>query len=374
MSLAKVICLTKNEYDLVEDFITFYGSIFGYDNIIIIDNGSDLQDVKDVYEKYTKRGVVVEYDKRPMTDMNKMITEKMSAYKGSAKFLLPIDTDEFIYLPNQTTFDPKKVLSYLESIPDNVSIIKYSKFMGSLVDPRDDGYSRNKYQHPARSIKRFFNQGWDKCIVRADKFVSISMGNHNAQVSGGDTITTDILGLLHFHKTGAKRDFERCVQSITGYRQFNVEMPIEIQVHIAPMYIENMGGHRVRKHIEFIRRMFAVNTFIEIVNRPPTMEETERFVKLINPYKIYAEIYKNAETLKQNTAEYQNYHEYLEDLVYHEEKDTNEDESVISQVSEYLASSVSVDAVSDIETLKRMVKELMEENKRLRTIDINKLL
>ena len=36
--LCKIITLSKNEYDLIEDFLLYYDSIVGIENIIIIDN------------------------------------------------------------------------------------------------------------------------------------------------------------------------------------------------------------------------------------------------------------------------------------------------------------------------------------------------
>jgi hypothetical protein len=366
-SLAKVFCLTKNEYDLIEDFIIFYASIFGYENIIIIDNGSDLKDVESIYETYKKKGVIIEVDNRSMSDMNTIIYDTIQKYKDETQFIIPVDTDEFIYLLNQDTFNIETVQTYLEELPENVSVVKYGKLMGSLADPNDEGYENNKYTKPVRSIKRFYNQDWDKCIARAETFISISMGNHKVEVTDGETITSDVLGLLHYHQTGSKRDFERCVQSVSGYRQFNVELPIEIQILIAPAFIEQVGGHRVRKHIEYLKRMFVVNSFIELLQRPPINEEVETYVKYNNPFYIFAEIYKNKEELKEIKPEYTNYQKHLEDLVYYQTKDIHENEVEITQLIKFFSEEDDVD-LDDVETMKALIKHLILENKRLKKL------
>ena len=47
----KIFTVTKDEYDLIQEFIDFYGYIFGYDNLIIIDNGSTNTSVLEYYNR-----------------------------------------------------------------------------------------------------------------------------------------------------------------------------------------------------------------------------------------------------------------------------------------------------------------------------------
>jgi hypothetical protein len=96
----KIFTVTKNEFDLINEFILYYGSIFGFENIIIIDNGSDDQRVLNTYEKYkTLFGITVYtelgYNKN---DQGNHFTKIMSIYKDSCDFLIGLDTDEFMAL------------------------------------------------------------------------------------------------------------------------------------------------------------------------------------------------------------------------------------------------------------------------------------
>jgi len=98
MSLAKIFCMTKNEYDLIEDFILYYGYLFGYDNIIIIDNNSTDERVINIYNKYKNMGITIYFENSYENDgQGNAFTKYMNLYKSSCKYLIGLDTDEFIF-------------------------------------------------------------------------------------------------------------------------------------------------------------------------------------------------------------------------------------------------------------------------------------
>jgi len=98
MTKIKVICVTKNEYDLIEHFIIYYGYLFGYNNVNIIDNISTDENVIKVYEKYIPLGINVFYE--PNYEYNGQadaFNKYMNLEKSKCDFLIGLDTDEFLF-------------------------------------------------------------------------------------------------------------------------------------------------------------------------------------------------------------------------------------------------------------------------------------
>ena len=290
-NLAKVLVLTKNEYDLIDDFLRFYSFIFGASNIVVIDNGSDDPRVLQTYETYTKLGVVIERDAdRGMMDMAQIMTDAMRRHASEATFLIPLDTDEFMFLPGRPDIrdivDARAAilehLRGLESAP-GVSILRYAKFLGSVADPGSADYVDHKHTRPARSIRTYHDQGWDKLIARSSDFVSISQGNHHATTRCSDgqpskQLKSELLGLLHFHETGAARKRERCVMSMLGYGHMTAEELLlgpDEQLALCEVVIRRrcFGGHRVEQYREFLRREILCREFSRANGRLPSQEE-----------------------------------------------------------------------------------------------------
>lgn len=291
-SLAKVIVLSKDEYDLIEDFICHHGRIFGYENIVIVDNGSSDPRVLDVYRKYRELGVTIESDsERSMLNMAQIVTDAMRRHAPSCHFLVPLDTDEFIWTPGSEEMDAHRVREHLEDIlsnKDEVSVIRYKCFLGSVADASNMDYIGHKHLRPARSITTFYDQGWDKLIVRSERFVSILQGNHHVHVQKGTTMTSHLLGLLHFHETGAARKLERCMMSMEGYKQ--VSLKDHLQKSLDDKIIECdrlvsqklFGGHRIEQYREMLRREKVCRVYAHLVGALPSSATAVEIAK--NPH------------------------------------------------------------------------------------------
>lgn len=287
--LCKIITLSKNEYDLIEDFLLYYDSIVGIENIIIIDNNSDDPRVLDIYEKYIKKGLTIETESKNMLSMSEIITNAMIRYKNHATFLMPLDTDEFLFFLEKPHNRRKSFEAVLLSINDNVSVLRYELFLGSIADTKNPDYISYKHTRPARSITKFFNQGWDKLIVRADKFVSISQGNHHVIVTEGIEIKIP-LGLLHFHETGSARKKERCIMSMKGYNQIDLDKELHLKTDLWKQLelvdyiisLKEFGGHRVEQYRIFLLREIIFNEIKRLLSRNP--ESIEEVLELVNDF------------------------------------------------------------------------------------------
>ena len=288
--LAVVVLLTKDEHDLIEDFLAYHGALFGRPNVVVIDNGSSHPRVLAAYEAHRALGGVVVVDARPFPAAVSFMTEHMAALAhapGAPKFLLPLETDEFIFTRplegKETTASlaevREAVLGALEAVPSDVSVVRYSAFWCSCVDPADAGYARGAYSRPAEQITRFADQGWDKLAIRADAFVRMSQWCHHAEVRSGREAVCADLGLLHFHHIGRRRTVERA-ESVVVSLGYDAARPLSGRLEAlgavrgAPVAC----GHKAEQVLEHLERQATLEAFRMHLGRlPASPEEMRRF-------------------------------------------------------------------------------------------------
>lgn len=214
--IVKVVLLTKDEYDLIEDFIKYYSYLFGISNIVIIDNGSTDQTVFATYFKYIPQGLTVIQDTSPFQEANVFMTRHIRDVINKhpeTEWIMCLETDEFLFrrADLEGAIEPRMIHDYLASVPDNVTCLRYKHFWGSVVDPikLGEAYCDGLVKQPVHHITEFYNQNWDKPLVRAKAFVAMTQWLHHAHVSYGEKMVCEELGLLHYHNTGKRRLFER---------------------------------------------------------------------------------------------------------------------------------------------------------------------
>jgi hypothetical protein len=163
------------------------------------------------------------------------------------------------------------VLAYLTSVPDDVSVIKYGAFYGSAVDPSDPAYSCGVYPRPAAQMTHFYDQGWDKLIVRASAFDGMLQWCHHTKTTSGKTLTSDSLGLLHFHETGFRRQVESAVRVIDSYRYVDrtADMGRQFAQTSELLRLGVACGHKVEYYDTYLRRRMVLDAFRRVAGRLP---------------------------------------------------------------------------------------------------------
>lgn len=275
--LVKVFVLTKNEYDIIEDFINFYGNLVGYENIIVIDNDSTHPVVLDVYRRYLEKGLKHLYKTTDtMRNCASIISRHMHHFKTECKFMLPVDTDEFLFFKSGGEMTRERFESYLNSIPDNVSVIKFGQVLASVPDQESSTYEGFKHTRPAVNITNFYLQPLDKVFVKSEFFTHMAMGNHSAKVSGGKMIVDDSIGLLHFHETGAFRQYERAINAVTGYGFSSYAKSIQEQLADCHKWKMGAGGHHCRYMAMFLTRKLLIQQWkSRFTETLPSMEHVK---------------------------------------------------------------------------------------------------
>jgi hypothetical protein len=282
MELAKVICLSRDEYDLIEDFILYHSKIFGFNNIVIIDNMSTNKEVLDIYARYVPMGVTVHrHDGGCLGDaQTQVLTKYLNMYKDTCQFLISMDTDEFMYCTNDD--DPMAVRKVLEEIPKDTTMARISEYMWSIPDPGCSDYKEFKHSRPARSLTRFYSMEnlTRKIFFRSDAFKSASPGNHYGTVTYGSENFVPI-GWFHFYNTGARRMFERSMMIVRGMNYVDVNLSHSeqyIRMYTRCPWKTGYSFEKQQLYMFFLFKYLIIEYYKMISGKPPPKDHMKYFV------------------------------------------------------------------------------------------------
>jgi hypothetical protein len=276
--LAKVFTVTKNEYDLIEDFINYYGRIFGYENVVIIDNGSDHPTVLNVYDRYRSHGVTIHntvgYQNNKQAEH---FTTIMKQYRQSAEFLIGLDTDCFFCV--NRSCDPAVIQEYLRSLPTHADLFAMKTFLMSVVDVRSENYQNNKLVRPTDCVTFVVRDNYAQTsnphvFFRAANFVSTENGNHNGTTTTNKRFYCPEVAYVHYHDTGRMRHLERCRSIMLGYGFIHKDDTEAEQLDKLLKLSDGTGIHRQRQYIRYLQ---DPKSFFE---EDPMPEDTFVFVEV----------------------------------------------------------------------------------------------
>lgn len=283
MTIAKIFTVTRNETDLIESFLLYHGKIFGYDNIIVIDNMSTCPIVKSVYHDYIKRGITVVYESiNNALRHGDAYTKHMRKYIKKAQFLIGLDSDEFLYIRGQAN-TVNDIESYLRSIPLEISVIKVSTYLSSVPDVKSSFYINQKINNPAVNITTFNTEkiSPQKCIYRACNFISAINSCNGCKVNGGNVYVSKRFVYFHFHNTGGRRSMEKAIDLINCYKYTDTSKPVLKQFESLlnkKVYVENK---RVLEYCLLLSKILCLNYIIK-KDKWPTIPELCNLSKKID--------------------------------------------------------------------------------------------
>lgn len=270
--LVKIFTVTKNETDLVADFVKYHGRVFGYNNIILIDNNSSCPIVLQLYKQFQLLGVTIEHQPTYHgRSQGEAFTKFMKKYKGSCDFLIGLDTDEFLQFPdflNYTTpcNTKQRFEEYFQSLKPKKIYTKFNvvTYFSSVVDPTSQHYIDHSFQRPATDIITFRQTPAKpiKCFFRAESFLSTVNGCHNGKVSSGQEVVSDLC-YVHFHDTGMRRSVERAREIIFGYGFADVDSHMDSQLLSLQQVTSNIGSHRVLEYGLFLSRTMTLEGLVK---------------------------------------------------------------------------------------------------------------
>lgn len=182
--------MQKNEKELLDIWVQYHASLFGYENLYIFDNGSDI-DVQAKLKVYIKQGVNVDFSfslPKDFENKGEVIGELIKKLDKTSDydFYFPLDCDEFLGCVDDGG-----------SISCERDVIQRELF--GLVDRKELlMINQQLFNHPASKI-RFWFRSDRKCFFRKNTFHSLDVGFHwGKNVFNGEELRTNIVQ-FHFH-------------------------------------------------------------------------------------------------------------------------------------------------------------------------------
>lgn len=240
--MIKLFTMVKDENDIIRDWIVYHGSMFGFDNLYIIDNFST-DGTYEIIEDLRNIGIHIyrmnDY-KRKGEYMKQLIDENCSAND----IAFPIDIDEFIvyYDNNKISINKTLILSYMNTLP--VAHIYKANYINPVIKRQD--YNRiitecesGNYADYKNMAKTFFNN-------------SIYLGpvDHGNHIMRDDYLLTKIC-LVHYHFRNLEQIKKKILNNILGLNYIN---NLE--------YLENLsnncaGNHHVQSQIKVLKNEYS---------------------------------------------------------------------------------------------------------------------
>lgn len=248
----KVFTMVKGEVDIIEDWVLYHGTLFGFNNLFIIDNYSmdgtfeTLLQLKQKYNINITR--LPNYKKK-----GEYMTALLRTF-GNKELVFPLDIDEFIVYfdknTKQISCDKNVIIKYIHSLP-RLPFYKMNYIISKNFS--DIGYNRatieckfGKYLEYGNNAKTCFHSHLFKG--------NIDHGNHYNQIN--NYLLTDLC-LIHFHQRNLAQIKKKVYNNVKGLGH----NPFDLY---SLRYLQNKGHsvhgyHHITKQILIIENKFNLD-------------------------------------------------------------------------------------------------------------------
>jgi hypothetical protein len=317
----KIFTLTKNEYDLIEDFINYYGKIFGYENLIIIDNMSDDERVINIYKKYENKINIV-YEEGYANKGGDHFTKYMLKEKNNCDYMIGLDTDEFLIYNENNEYHSHDLKNYLDEY-----LTKNNEYSQIKVRYLQNMPTENKilYNNSVFDFTYFIeiwkgNLQLRKTFYKSSEFIRTVGGNHGGLSTNKNILFSNELCYLHYQYVGKKRQYERSEELVYGLNYINKTDDLVVKFNKiinANNKTHSNGYHRLSWFREYLTRQIVLNSYYKINHSFPSLTLYLNAVKYIIDNKIsYEKINDYIVTIK---CDHNTKNNSFEELLYHQD-------------------------------------------------------
>ena len=258
--MVKIFTMVKDEVDIIKDWIIYHGSMFGFNNIYVIDNYS----TDGTFEIINEFGHLINIFREPDYAKKGDYMKKLINNYCNNEIAFPIDIDEFIiyYDNNEVSIDKNLINNYINSLQP--STIYKANYILSIIDNNTpNGYNRalvesdyGRYINMGNHAKSFFNTQYYKG--------SIDHGNHIYHMENNNYQLTKIC-LIHYHYRNLEQMKKKILNNITGLGYIN-----DLN------YLHNLlnnnktcpGSHHVNSQIQVLENRYVLPIYDINVNDP----------------------------------------------------------------------------------------------------------
>ncbi len=249
----KLFMMVKDEVDIIEDWLKYHGSIFGFSNLYIIDNYSK-DGTYEILQKYQegRRGIYL-IRKKDYKLKGDYMYHLMKDVAKNYDIAYPLDADEFIVFYDKVgnRIRTDNIRNYLDGLSTDHDNYKANYIMSTIDTADHIGYERatvqanfGLYTDYGRMAKTFFNNHkW--------KTRSLDHGNHHPN---SDYLLTDIC-LLHYHCRNLEQMKKKVYNNVEGLGFSTTDLE---KLEALPR--DSVGNHHIRSLIAILKGTFSINT------------------------------------------------------------------------------------------------------------------
>jgi hypothetical protein len=214
--MVKIFTMVKDEVDIIKDWIIYHGSMFGFNNIYVIDNYS----TDGTFEAINEFSHLINIFREPDYLKKGEYMKKLINTYCNNEIAFPIDIDEFIiyYDNNEVSIDKNLINNYINTLQP-CTVYKANYILSIIDNHTPNGYNRalaesdyGRYINMGNHAKSFFNTQYYKG--------DIDHGNHIHHMENNNYHLTKIC-LIHYHYRNLEQMKKKILNNITGLGYIN---------------------------------------------------------------------------------------------------------------------------------------------------------
>ncbi len=186
----RIGCLTmqRNEGPLLASWSQYHGSIFGYEALYIVDNLSSDPLTISILHSLKDNGATVFFGYEDFEKKGEYVTLLVQELEKNYEWLFLMDTDEFLFLPDQKYYEGNPLDLYtreLAEVPDHQKLYRIDKAYWNIP------YSENVYKWRTKKVG-----------IRSGFFPKVDLGFHlfsNRETEEESLVFHGSICHLHFH-------------------------------------------------------------------------------------------------------------------------------------------------------------------------------
>ena len=248
----KVFVRTKDDTNIIEDWIKYHANLFGYDNVCVIDNMSREKDVIAVYDKY-KDKISIRYTDKSHRYQGDIMTSAFNAYKTQCDILIALDADEF------------------------------------LAGFKDGKIIQDKNFHPTSFASGLVKEG-QTSLCKSEYFERVVAGNHSMITKHNEWTTLENLVVLHFDTMGFKSKVKNAYRNCLSYgyiiREQNVPQILERLIRLCNTHPKVCGQHKCRYMVDYYARCLALEIFKRRTHKAPALKLFRELIQAVENNRV----------------------------------------------------------------------------------------
>lgn len=213
-----IVCLMKNNEDILPFWLEYHSALVGVENIVILDNFSDKSSKSPaILQQWEKKGLKVEWNQGPYSTKGDLTYAAYKKHFSTVDIGIPLDIDEVLVgFTNDKPTPTKKafqegVQQFWDSKQACANMHQYYTVCCNSVDDTVETIDRAILVNYSNMIA--------KKMFRIDAITGIDHGNHFVFLSYGEcSQQTNTLGLMHYHFRNPKLTIEHALTDLRGFR------------------------------------------------------------------------------------------------------------------------------------------------------------